>query len=128
MQKREREVAARIASEVRRARKERGWSQNALAEQADISVNYVSLIERAEQIPSVEVLLRLAATLRTTLVALLSEAPGDVEADPWLAETTAILRALHEDARPMVLGMLRGVADVAPKPEGSGAKRKRRAK
>jgi transcriptional regulator with XRE-family HTH domain len=125
--KRERTVAAQIAEEVRRARNERGWSQLALAERAGISLNYVSLIERAEQIPRVEVLLRLAGTLGTTLAALVREAPGESDADPWLGAATAILRTLPDDARPLVLGMLRGVAAVAPTsaPEASGRAKRR---
>lgn len=119
-------MAGRIAGEVRRARKERGWSQLSLAERAGLSVNYVSMIERAEQIPSVEVLLRLASTLRTTLLALLNTAPGEPDADPWLAEATAILHALPDDVRPTVLGMLRGVADATPGPAGARGRSKRR--
>lgn len=127
MQKQERDTAARIAAEVRRARKARGWSQLALAERASVSVNYVSMIERAEQIPSVEVLLRLASTLGTTLAAFVAE-PTE-ETDPWLAETTAILRALPAEARPMMLGILRGAADASKparsEPSKTRAKRRR---
>jgi transcriptional regulator with XRE-family HTH domain len=111
MDKRERAVSTRIVGEVRRARSERGWSQAQLAERLDLSVNYVSLIERAERLPSVEVLVRLATTLGTTVGMLVGEL--STEGDPWLAEAMAILRALPTEARPMMIGMLRG-ALVAP--------------
>lgn len=125
MKKDERAVAERIASEVRRARKERGWSQLELAERAELSMNYVSLIERAERLPSVEVMIQLAAVLGTTLASLVAET---AEADPWLTEATAILRALPPGSRAVVLGMLRGASDAAPSPRSgpSSARSKRR--
>lgn len=124
MDKREREAARSIATEVRRARSERGWSQLELAERADLSVNYVSLIERAERLPSLEVLIKLAGVLGTTLAGLVG-APAE---DPWLEETTAILRALPEGARPLLLGMLRGAAGVAstPSPKATARRTRRR--
>ena len=121
MKKDERAVAERIAGEVRRLRKEHGWSQADLAERADISLNYASLIERAERLPSVEVMIKLAAVLGTTLAGLVGVA---AESGPaWLAEVTAILRALPPDARTIVIGMLRGALD-ASKPRAR-AKRRR---
>src|SRR2546423_1752626 len=58
MNKGERAAAEQIAGTVRRLRKERGWSQLALAEHAGVSLNYVSLLERAERLPSVNVMAR----------------------------------------------------------------------
>lgn len=128
MDKREREAAASIAAEVRRARKERGWSQLELAERADLSLNYVSLIERAERLPSIEVLIQLASVLGTTLVRFLGASVE--EDDPWLTEATAILRALPLEARGIVRGVLRGALDAAntPKPKVVAAPRKWRRK
>lgn len=127
MNKGERIAAGRIAGEVRRLRTERGWSQLALAERAEMSLNYVSLIERAERLPSVEVLLRLAGVLGTTIAGLVADAPA--EGDPWIVETSAILRAIPADTRPIVLGILRATLDAAaPNAEGSGVRPKRRRK
>ena len=125
MDKRERAVSTRIAAEVRRVRGERGWSQAQLAERLDLSVNYVSLIERAERLPSVEVLVRLAATLGTTVGTLVGEM--STEGDPWLVEATAVLRAMPTEARPMLIGMLRG-AVLAPAPQATTARPKKRRK
>lgn len=125
MDQREREAARSIAAEVRRARRERGWSQLELAERADLSLNYVSLIERAERLPSLEVLLQLAGALGTTLPGLVGGPPED--RDPWLGEAIGILRALPDDARPLMLGMLRGALATAPK-AGRAAVRTRRAR
>ena len=88
-------------------------------------MNYVSLIERAERLPSVEVMIQLAAVLGTTLASLVNE---PAEADPWVTEATAILRALPPGSRPVVLGMLRGASDAAPSPKSkpSSVRSKRR--
>lgn len=130
MQKRESELAKRIAEEVRRLRKDRGWSQGTLAEHTDLSLNYVSLIECADRLPSLEVLLRLGTTLGVEVRDLLGEAPALEQgeratlAEPWLDEAVALLRTLPAEARPVAIGVLRGVAE-ATAPKGSGVRRKR---
>jgi transcriptional regulator with XRE-family HTH domain len=55
-----------IGGRVARRRKKLGLTQAKVAEQAEISDQYLSNIERAVSIPSVEVLMRLAAALDTT--------------------------------------------------------------
>jgi transcriptional regulator with XRE-family HTH domain len=128
MRSEDRDVTARIASTVRKVRTTRGWSQLALAERADLSLNYVSMIERAERLPSVEVLVDLARALGVELAALVG-GPSE-EADPWVAETVGLLRALPAEARPLVLGMLRGASDAAVKVRAAkgGGKRRRATK
>lgn len=134
MRKEERDVAARLAAEVRRARLAHGWSQLALAEKAGLSLNYIGLIERAEQVPAVRVLLQIAGTLGVTLGDLLTEQESSArlaegERDPWLSEMMGILRALPLDARPVAMGVLRGVAEATTpraKVDGSGVRPKRR--
>ena len=56
------EIGKRIASR----RKMLGLSQEQLGEMADISRTYMSSIERAQSIPSTEVIMRLAFALDTT--------------------------------------------------------------
>ena len=124
MKKEERAVATQIARELRRLRKERGWSQLELAERADLSVNYVSLIERAERLPSMEVIIQLAGVLGTTLAGVLIEPTENAE--PWLAEATAILRTLPVEARGLVVGMLRGASQAAGTRSSAAHKRGRR--
>jgi transcriptional regulator with XRE-family HTH domain len=124
MRKEERIIAARIAAEVRRTRTTLGWSQLALAERAGLSLNYVSLIERAEQLPSVRVLVQLAEALGMKLGALVGETPADTAAedqDPWLVEMTGLLRTLPLDARPVARAVLRGVAEATPASRFTGA-------
>ena len=57
----------RIVREViRRLRKERGLSQEALAERADLAADYVGFIERGENVPTLTVILKLARALKVT--------------------------------------------------------------
>ena len=132
MRKDERAVATRVAAEVRRLRKAMGWSQLALAERAGLSLNYVNLIERAEQLPTVRVLLQLAAALGTTLRDLVSEPEAgektSTEPDPWVVEMVALLRAVPLEGRPVTRGVLRGAVEAmsATRPEGSVVRAKRR--
>lgn len=55
-------IGARIAKRRRHLK----WTQMKTAELADISEQYLSNIERAVSIPSIEVIMRLAAALDTT--------------------------------------------------------------
>ncbi len=53
-----------LAQNLRRLRQERGLTQEALADLADVNRNYVGLIEREENSASVDVLESLARALK----------------------------------------------------------------
>ena len=55
-----------IGQRIARRRKELGLKQAQVSERADISDKYLSCIERASSIPSLEVIMRLALALDTT--------------------------------------------------------------
>lgn len=65
------EARRRIADNVRRLRKERGWSQEGMAEQADFHRTYVSQLERCVTNISVDGLERLAFALGVDVLDLL---------------------------------------------------------
>lgn len=67
----ERQTLRVFGKRVRQLRKERGWTQEQLAEAANLHENYVSRLETGEQEPGLFVILRLASALRTTPDALL---------------------------------------------------------
>jgi transcriptional regulator with XRE-family HTH domain len=62
-----------LGKELRELRSQRGLSQQALATRAGISRNFIAQIERAESIPTVATLSRLATALGTTVAELLGE-------------------------------------------------------
>lgn len=68
--------SALFGNALRRLRTERGWSQERLAEAAGITLNYVGNLERGEQGPSLNVLVRLARALETDVPTLLAEFSG----------------------------------------------------
>lgn len=57
------DVRRRLAVNVKKLRKERGWSQEALADEAGLDRTYVSGIERVIRNPTVTVVERLTVAL-----------------------------------------------------------------
>jgi transcriptional regulator with XRE-family HTH domain len=58
---------------VRRLRKERGLSQEALADEVGLAVTYVGQIERGQRNPTLDVVERFAEVLTTPPLLLLTE-------------------------------------------------------
>ena len=65
------DVRQRLAVNMKRLRKERGWSQEALAAEAGLDRTYISGIERRVKNPTITVVDRLAVGLKCTLGDLL---------------------------------------------------------
>jgi transcriptional regulator with XRE-family HTH domain len=57
------DVRHRLAANMKRLRKERGWSQEALADEAGLDRTYISGIERIVRNPTVTVVERIALAL-----------------------------------------------------------------
>jgi transcriptional regulator with XRE-family HTH domain len=60
-----------VAANVRRLRRERGWTQERLAQEVEISTRYVGLVERAQTSVTVAMLARLAMVLDVPAAALI---------------------------------------------------------
>jgi transcriptional regulator with XRE-family HTH domain len=65
------DVRIRLAENMKRLRKERGWSQEALADAAGLDRTYISGIERVVRNPTATVLDRIASALSCKLGELL---------------------------------------------------------
>lgn len=65
------DVRHRLAANMKRLRKERGWSQEALADEAGLDRTYISGIERVVKNPTVTVVERVAVALHCKLGELL---------------------------------------------------------
>lgn len=61
----------RLAVNMKRLRKDRGWSQEALADEAGLDRTYISGIERVVKNPTIVVVERVAAALECRLGDLL---------------------------------------------------------
>ena len=53
----------RVGKNILKARTAKGWSQQALAGEADLSLRYLAGVERGEENPSLETLLAIAGAL-----------------------------------------------------------------
>jgi XRE family transcriptional regulator, regulator of sulfur utilization len=58
---------------VRRLREGNGWTQEQLAEEAEVSATYVGFIERGENVPTLNIILKLADALRVTPAQLIED-------------------------------------------------------
>lgn len=65
------DVRQRLAANMKRLRKERGWSQEALADEAGLDRTYISGIERRVKNPTVTVIEKVAVALSCRLGDLL---------------------------------------------------------
>lgn len=62
-----------LGEAIRAARRERGFSQEKLAEKADLSTVFISRIERGRESPSVDNLVKIAKALRLRVRDLIAE-------------------------------------------------------
>jgi len=63
-------LRTRFGAKLRKVRLSRGWTQEELAEKADVSLNFLNLIERGQRAPSFDNLERLAKVLRVPVYEL----------------------------------------------------------
>ncbi len=68
------DIRNRLATNLRRYRAAKGWSQERFAHEAGIHRTYVSDLERVARNPSLTILERLAEPLGVTASALIAEA------------------------------------------------------
>ena len=66
-------IAKRFGAVLRRRREAARVSQEALAAKAALHRNYVGLLERGKQVPTILVVEKLAAALETTMSSLMRE-------------------------------------------------------
>ncbi len=66
------EVRQRLAQNVQRERKAKGWSQEELADRAQLHRTYISGVERGVRNPTVTVVEKFAVALETTAAKLIA--------------------------------------------------------
>ncbi len=70
------DVTAWVGHRIQSLRLERGWTQEQLAEYADLHVSYISTLEKGKKNPSIEVISRLSSAFQLTLSEFFSAAPS----------------------------------------------------
>jgi len=117
-------IGARLGAAVSRLRRQRGLSQAELAEQLELSVDYISRLERGQRLPALPVLVAIRDLFGVSFDVLLAE--SDVaDQDGWLRNATTMLRNVRQEDRRAVFAMLIGV--TTPARSRSGTRLKRRA-
>ena len=85
-------LVKKIGVEIRSRRKALRWSQERLAEEADLNPRYVSKLERFLSNPSATTLVRIAAALKITPNDLLDVSPsGETSHDPRILSEKLLL-------------------------------------
>lgn len=93
---------------VRRKRKEKGWSVEALAAKARLSPNYLGLLEReAKRNPSLGAVRSLAKALGVSVTELVGDGQG---LPPAGVEAARLLGTLSEDDQDLVLRLMRSLS------------------
>lgn len=85
-----------LANRIRALRKAAGLTQEQLSERADIGPEYVSRLETARQVPSLDTIIDLAEGLNVTPSALLAEPQTDARAER-MNKVAAIFSGLAEE-------------------------------
>ena len=100
-----------VGQRIRALREEHSWSQEKLAERANISSTYQSHIERADKRPSLDVLVRMAAALGTTVDRLLTGSqPSDNAA--WLDDMSALMAKCPLNDRRVIMAAATAIHDA----------------
>ncbi len=63
-------LSNRFGSVIRQTREQFGWSQEALADRADLNRSYLGELERGSAMPSLATIAKLAVALQTRMSAL----------------------------------------------------------
>ena len=91
-----------MGNNIRKIRKEFGWTQQFLAEKSGISVPFMTQIELRRKSASLEVVQRIAHALNTPYTQLFAEDPEDEPKPVQLAAferqlSAAVLNIIHEE-------------------------------
>lgn len=116
----ERELRVRLGAAIRAARKARHWTQATLAEKLDVSVTYVGMMERGENLASLPLLVELGRLFGMSVASLI----GEPSREPWVDGVISALRSLPESTRETVIGMIYGAASVSRSPDSSSVRKK----
>lgn len=111
------EVLIRGGARLRALRKERGYTQEQLAELTKLSTRHIASIEKGEANPSFEVLYTIITALGTSFDAIFNPADGQVEYE--IQEIVGLYRACPKQGQRLILAAIRAmVKALMDKSEG----------
>jgi transcriptional regulator with XRE-family HTH domain len=100
-----------IARNLKRLRKERGYTQGELAKKINAHMGHISRIETGKYNPSVDILIKLAEALEVTLDSMVGQNPDATNEeikieDQILSEKIKLLNTLDEEERFVVIKVI----------------------
>ena len=101
------EVLARGGARLKALRKERGYTQEQLAERTNLSTRHIAGIEKGEANPSFEVLYTIISVLGTSFDAIFN--PADEQVEREIQEIAGLYRACPEQGRRLILASIRAM-------------------
>lgn len=94
---------------LRAVRKERGYTQEQLAELTKLSTRHIASIEKGEANPSFEVLYTIITVLGTSFDAIFN--PADEQVQREIQAIAALYHACPENGRRIILAAVRAMTD-----------------
>ena len=101
------EVLVKGGARLRTLRKERGYTQEQLAELTKLSTRHIAGIEKGEANPSFEVLYTIITALGTSFDAIFN--PADEQVEREIQEVSGLFRACPEQGRQLILAAIRAM-------------------
>ena len=95
------DVLVKGGARLRAVRKERGYTQERLAELTKLSTRHIAGIEKGEANPSFEVLYTITTALGVSFDAIFN--PADKQVEREIQEITGLYRACPEQGRRLIL-------------------------
>ena len=102
------EVLVEGGARLRALRKERGYTQERLAELTKLSTRHIAGIEKGEANPSFEVLYTIITALGTSFDAIFN--PADEQSEREIQEIAGLYRACPEQVRRLILASTRAMS------------------
>ncbi len=102
------EVLVEGGARIRAIRKDRGYTQEQLAELTKLSTRHIAGIEKGEANPSFEVLNTIITVLGTSFDVIFN--PADEQVEREIQEVAGLYRACPEQGRRLVLAAVRTLA------------------
>jgi len=91
------DVRITLGRHIRSLRRKAGYTQDELAEAAELDPTYIGKIEQGKRLPAIDVLLRIAVALDVPLTALLAPLnPAGASKTPLLDEVSWLLEGCNE--------------------------------
>ena len=101
------EVLVEGGARLRAIRKERGYTQEQLAELTKLSTRHIAGIEKGEANPSFEVLYTITTVLGVSFDVIFN--PADEQVEREIQEITGLYRACPEQGRRLILASIRAM-------------------